>query len=181
MGSGTRRGVPYTWIVNHLADAQGQATPRSFLTAIRKASEETVYRFRDAERPLHYEGLKRGVQAASAIRIAELEEDHPWLSELMKPFAVRRSLVPFIEEVFEHVLNEAFGSIPEDVPGLAERLPKDLRSQGIYGLTTYLAQLGLLTPMQDHRLNMPDIYRIGFKLGRRGGIKPVPRTIAQPD
>jgi hypothetical protein len=35
--------------------------------------------------------------------------------------------------------------------------------------------------MQDHRLNMPDIYRIGFKLGRRGGIKPVPRTIAQPD
>jgi hypothetical protein len=35
--------------------------------------------------------------------------------------------------------------------------------------------------MQCHRLNMPDIYRIGFKLGRRGGIKPVPRTIAQPD
>jgi hypothetical protein len=99
----------------------------------------------------------------------------------MKPFSERRSLVPFIEEVFEHVLNEAFGSIPEDVPGLAERLPKDLRNQGIYGLTTYLAQLGLLTPMQCHRLNMPDIYRIGFKLGRRGGIKPVPRTIAQPD
>jgi hypothetical protein len=35
--------------------------------------------------------------------------------------------------------------------------------------------------MQGHRLHMPDIYRIGFKLGRRGGIKPVPRTIAQPD
>jgi hypothetical protein len=181
MGSGTRRGVPYTWIVNHLADAQGQATPRSFLTAIRKASEETVYRFRDAERPLHHEGLKRGVQAASAIRIAELEEDHPWLSALMKPFADRRSLVPFSEETFADVLNEAFGSIPEGVPGLAERLPKDLRNQGVYGLTTYLAQLGLLTPMQDHRLNMPDIYRIGFKLGRRGGIKPAPRTIAQPD
>lgn len=181
MGSGTRRGVPYTWIVNHLADAQGQATPRSFLTAIRKAAEESIYRFRDAEHPLHYEGLKRGVQAASEIRIAELEEDHPWLSELMRPFAERRSLVPFIEEVFEHILDETFGSIPEDVPGLAERLPKDLRSQGIYGLTTYLAQLGLLTPMQGHRLNMPDIYRIGFKLGRRGGIKPVARTLAQPD
>jgi hypothetical protein len=35
--------------------------------------------------------------------------------------------------------------------------------------------------MKDERLNMPDIYRIGFKLGRKGGIKPVPRTIAQPD
>ena len=90
-------------------------------------------------------------------------------------------MVPFSEETFADVLNEAFGSIPEGVPGLAERLPKDLRNQGVYGLTTYLAQLGLLTPMQDHRLNMPDIYRIGFKLGRRGGIKPAPRTIAQPD
>ncbi len=180
MGSGARRGVPYTWIVNHLADAQGQVTPRSFLTVIRRASEETIHRFRDAEHPLHYEGLKRGVQAASAIRIDELEEDYPWLPELMKPFADRRALVPFIEEVFEHVLNETFGSIPEGVPGLAERLPKDLRNQGVYGLTTYLAQLGLLTPMQNHRLNMPDIYRIGFKLGRRGGIKPLPRSIAQP-
>jgi hypothetical protein len=181
MGSGTRRGVPYTWIVNHLADAQGQATPRSFLTAIRKAAEESIYRFGDTEHPLHYEGLKRGVQVASTMRIDELKEDHPWLPELMRPFSERRSLVPFIEEVFEHVLNDAFGSVPEGVPGLADRLPKDLRNQGIYGLTTYLAQLGLLTPMQDHRLNMPDIYRIGFKLGRRGGIKPVPRTIAQPD
>jgi len=71
--------------------------------------------------------------------------------------------------------------MPEDVPGLAERLPKDLRGQGVYGLTTYLPQLALLTPMQGHRLNMPDIYRIGFKLGRRGGIKPVARTLAQPD
>jgi hypothetical protein len=181
MGSGARRGVPYTWIVNHLADAQGQATPRSFLAAIRKASEETIHRFRESEHPLHYEGLKRGVQAASEIRISELEEDHPWLSELMKPFAEWRSLVPFIEEVFELVLNEAFGSIPEGIPGLAERLPRDLRNQGVHGLVVYMAQLGLLTPMQDHRLNMPDIYRIGFKLGRRGGIKPVPRTIAQPD
>jgi hypothetical protein len=85
------------------------------------------------------------------------------------------------KEFFELILNEAFGAIPQDVSGLAERLPKDLRNQGVYGLTTYLAQLGLLTPMQDHLLNMPDIYPIGFKLGRRGGIKPVPCTIAQPD
>lgn len=85
------------------------------------------------------------------------------------------------KEFFELVLNEAFGAIPQDVSGLAERLPKDLRNQGVYVLTTYLAQLGLLTPMQEHLLNMPDIYPIGFKLGRRGGIKPVPHTIAQPN
>lgn len=178
MGSGTRRGVPYTWIVNHLADAQGQATPRSFLTAIRNAAEESIYRYRDSEFPLHYEGLKLGVQAASRIRIDELEEDHPWLPAIMTPFANSAS-VPMPEAVFDLVLSEAFESIPAGVPDLSERLPKDLRSQGVHGLITYLSQLGLLTQMKDERLNMPDIYRIGFKLGRKGGIKPAQRSTPQ--
>ena len=83
------------------------------------------------------------------------------------------------EAVFDLVLSEAFESIPAGVPGLSERLPKDLRSQGVHGLITYLSQLGLLTQMKDERLNMPDIYRIGFKLGRKGGIKPAQRSTPQ--
>ncbi len=31
MGSGIKRGRPYLWIPNHLADARNQTTPRSFL------------------------------------------------------------------------------------------------------------------------------------------------------
>jgi hypothetical protein len=69
MGNDSRRGAPYTWIVNHLADAQGQTTPQSFLNAIRKAAEESRHRYRDAEYPLFYDGLKLGVQAASVNRI----------------------------------------------------------------------------------------------------------------
>jgi hypothetical protein len=178
MGRDSRRGVPYTWIVNHLADSQGQATPRSFLTAIRKAAEESHHRYRDAEHPLFYDGLKLGVQAASVNRIEELEEDYPWLPTIMKPFANRAS-VPMTEAVFDQELSEVFGLIPADVPGLLERLPKEFRSQGVHGLITYLCQLGLLTQMKDERLNMPDIYRIGFKLGRKGGIKPAQRSTYQ--
>ena len=178
MGRDSRRGVPYTWIVNHLADSQGQTTPRSFLTAIRKAAEETRHRYRDAEYPLFYDGLKLGVQAASVNRIEELEVDHPWLSELMRPFASSAS-VPMPEAVFDRDLAKAFESIPAGVPGLLERLPRELRSQGVHGLITYLCQLGLFTQMKDERLNMPDIYRIGFKLGRKGGIKPAQRSTPQ--
>jgi hypothetical protein len=178
MGRDSRRGVPYTWIVNHLADSQGQTTPRSFLTAIRKAAEESRHRYHDAEYPLFYDGLKLGVQAASVNRIEELEEDHPWLPTLMSPFQNLAS-VPMSEAGFDRELSEAFKSIPDGVPGLSERLPKDLRSQGVHGLITYLCQLGLLTQMKDERLNMPDIYRIGFKLGRKGGIKPAQRSTPQ--
>jgi hypothetical protein len=179
MGRGEKSGVPYTWIVNHLADAQGKTMPRSFLTAMRIAADETRHRFFDAEHILHYDGLKYGVHAASDNRIAELQEDYRWLPNLMEPF--RGSSVPLSEDTFAHVLNDTFGSIPEGVPHLAEGLPNELRHQGVVGLTTYLVQLGVLTQMQDHRLNMPDIYRIGFKLGRKGGLKPVPRTLAQTE
>jgi hypothetical protein len=97
------------------------------------------------------------VQAASVNRIEELEEDHPWLQNLMSPFANSAS-VPMPEAVFDLDLSEAFGSIPDGIPGLSELLPKDLRRQGIHGLIIYLCQLGLLTQMKDERLNMPDIY-----------------------
>ena len=178
MGRDSRRGVPYTWIVNHLADSQGQTTPRSFLTAIRKAAEESRYHYREADYPLFYDGLKLGVQAASVNRIEELEEDHPWLPTLMSPFQNRAS-VPMSEAVFDQELIVAFGLIPSGVSGLLERLPKELRGQGVHGLITYLCQLGLLTQMKEERLNMPDIYRIGFKLGRKGGIKYAQRSIPQ--
>ena len=96
----------------------------------------------------------------------------------MTPF-VNRASVPMPEAVFDQELSEAFGLIPAGMPGLSERLPKELRSQGVHGLITYLCQLGLLSQMKDEQLIMPDIYRIGFKLGRKGGIKPAQRNTPQ--
>jgi hypothetical protein len=53
------------------------------------------------------------------------------------------------EAFFDLDLSEAFGSIPDGIPGHSERLPKDLRRQGIHGLIIYLCQLSLLTQMKD--------------------------------
>ena len=63
MGRDKRRGFPYTWLPNHLGDTRGQVSPRSFLAAIRRASEDPP---RDSyEYTLYYESIKRGVQEAS--------------------------------------------------------------------------------------------------------------------
>jgi len=179
LGDGSRRGVPYRWIVYHLADALGATSPRSFLAAIRRAAVATRQGDPAAEPLLSYDGLRLGAYTAAAVRIAELAEDYPWLPELMQPFA-GNFFVPFIEEIFEHKLLDAFGSIPEGVPHLAASLPKEFRHQGAYGLMDYMAELGLFTKMDNHRVNIPEIYRIGFNLGRRGGIKPVLRTMSTP-
>ena len=55
-------------------------------------------------------------------------------------------------------------------------LPERLRKQGVRGVMDYLEQLGLITFMLNGRINMPDLYRVGFGLGRKGGIKPALRS-----
>ena len=174
MGRDRRRGVPYLWIVNHLADGQGQASPRSFLAAIRQAAEDSRQRYDDYPLALHYDSLKRGVQAASEIRINELAEDHPWMRKLMQP--LRGLSVPCPKDQLEDRWQTEFDQIPDGVPDLLARLPERLGKQGLRGVMDYLEQLGLITFMLDGRINMPDLYRLGFRLGRRGGIKPALRS-----
>ena len=176
MGKDRRRGVPYIWIVNHLADGRGQTSPRSFLEAIKKAAEDSQ-RYSDYHLALHFESLKRGVQVASEIRINELAEDHPWLKELMSPLAGLS--VPCSEDAIYERWVEKIGTNPDQVFGLSESLPNGFRNLGRVGVFRYLEQLGLINFMRDGRVNMPDLYRVGFRLGRKGGVKPALRTSQQ--
>jgi hypothetical protein len=176
MGRDRRRGIPYIWIVNHLADGRGQTSPRSFLEAIKKAAEDSQ-RYSDYPLALHYESLKRGVQVASEIRIDELAEDHPWLKELMTPLAGLS--VPCAEEAIYERWVEKIGYKSDGAFGLSESLPESLRNIGRMGVFVYLVHLGLITIMRDNRINMPDLYRVGFRLGRKGGVKPALRASQQ--
>ena len=45
--------------------------------------------------------------------------------------------------------------------------------RGFDGLIQDLTDLGILQPLPDGRLQMPDVYRVAFGLGRKGGIKPL--------
>lgn len=176
MGKDRRRGIPYIWIVNHLADGRGQTTPRSFLEAIKMAADDSQ-RYVGYPLALHYESLKRGVQVASEIRINELAEDHPWLKGLMSPLSGLS--VPCSKDSIVERWLEQIGSVPDEVTGLTERLPDSLRRLESTGVLLYLLQLGLITYMRDQRFNMPDLYRVGFRLGRKGGVKPALRSSYQ--
>ena len=69
MGKDHRRGLPYTWLPNHLADALDEVSPRSFLAALRVAADDSASTDTTA---LSYEAIKHGVQAASRIRVVEI-------------------------------------------------------------------------------------------------------------
>lgn len=173
MGRDRKRGLPYSWLPGHLADAQGQTSPRSFLAALRRAAEDTQERYPEHEYALHYESIKRGVQQASQIRIQELAEDYPWIDTLMRPLS--GLLVPCEFETIkdrweqERVLEK----LRQQPPAEAKLLPVHL-GEGYAGLRRDLEELGIFSRMEDGRVNIPDVFRVGYRLGRKGGVKPLP-------
>jgi hypothetical protein len=169
MGTDRRRGVPYVWSVSHLADGRGRTSPRSFLAAIRAAAEDSFERYPSYTYALHYESIKRGVQSASEIRVREMAEDYPWVTNLMEP--LRGLTVPCAFETFAERWKESFPQGPGAAAG--NRLPPQHAELGWAGVRDDLTRLGVFETMRDGRINMPDLYRVGFGLGRRGGVKPI--------
>lgn len=168
MGRDRRRGVPYTWSVGHLADGRGQTSPRSFLAAIRRAAEDSSERYPQHEHPLHFESIKRGIQKASEIRVQEMAEDYSWVPDVLTTLSGMN--VP-IE--FDAIKGKWEGKFPGGAQGISgAQLPAQHADRGWDGVKEDLQRLGLLEVRKDGRIDMPDLYRVGFGLGRRGGVKP---------
>ena len=171
MGRDKRRGFPYSWLPSHLGDARGEVSPRSFLSALRHAAQDEPRV--NQEFALHYESIKRGVQEASKIRVRELEEDYPWVRPLFEPLA--GITVPCHFDEISRVWRQQ-GVVEELERGIADqavRLPPSHVSEGEDGVLLDLIELGLVERLKDGRINLPDVYRVGYGMGRRGGVRPV--------
>lgn len=168
MGRDKRRGVPYTWSVGHLADGRGKTSPRSFLAAIRQAAEDSSERYLQHDYALHFESIKRGIQKASEIRVQEMAEDYPWVPDVLS--ALSGMNVPAEFESVKKKWEEQFPSGPQIIS--STRLPAQHVDHGWDGVREDLRRLGLLEIKKDGRIDMPDLYRVGFGLGRKGGVKP---------
>lgn len=172
MGKDKRRGVPYTWSVGHLADGRGQTSPRSFLAAIRQAAEDSEERYVDYPLALHYESIKRGIQKASEIRVNEMAEDFPWVRVFLEN--LRGLNVPCEYDLVLDRWHQTYPNGPSSAHTDAhtERLPPQHVERGWEGIRDDLIRLGVVELKKDGRIDMPDLYRVGFGLGRRGGVKP---------
>jgi hypothetical protein len=168
MGRDKRRGVPYVWAVSHLADGKGRTSPRSFLAAIRQAAEVSDERYSTHPLALHYEGIKQGIQKASGIRVNEMAEDYSWVRTFMEPLTGLN--VPCDYSALLERWKNQFGDSPDGVS--IRGLPPQHAQRGWDGIKDDLRRLGVLDIKKDGRIDMPDLYRVGFGLGRKGGVKP---------
>lgn len=173
MGASTKRGKPYTWLVNHLQDGRDQVSPRSFFAALNTAA---AIASPDDDLPITYRGIQRGVQEASTIRVDEIKEDYPWVTALMSPLSGNLTVPCNFSDLAsiwrrEGTLAQLETSIRHQ--GSAAKLPPQHLDQGAAGVVIDLEGLGMLNRLDGKRIQMPDVYRVAFGLGRKGGVKPL--------
>ncbi|MEV7772733.1 hypothetical protein [Kitasatospora sp. NPDC086791] len=177
MGSDHRKGRPYTWLPNHLMDGVGRISPRSFLKALWTAAEATRASHPAQDRALHHEAIRKGVQEASKSRVEEVSEDTPWVRLAIEPLAGCQ--VPIEEakviDIWQNanltvaLAKDAARYAQADEPALVRTGPR--HPDDLPRLIEELKDLGVMTPPRsDGRLDLPDVYRIAFGLGRKGGV-----------
>lgn len=174
MGTSAKRGYVYTWVPTHLADAKGRLSPRSFLLAFREAAEWTEQHESDTVKALDYKGIQQGVTKASEIRVGEISEDYPWVRPLLE--AARGLTVPCqISDLTAYWKRDRMAQFRQ---AISAKLPPrrygtdPLRKTTTDALIEDLVELAVLYRTEDDRLNMPDIFRVGFGIRRMGGVRP---------
>lgn len=170
---GHKRGFPYTWLPNHLVDGRDQVSPRSFFAALRSAAASDPPQ--GWEYALHYRAIQSGVQQASQIRVKEItQEDYPWVEPLMEPLKTRITVPCTVDDVVSlWNANHTLDGIEAALAKTDVKLLPPHFDEGNVGVLRDLKDLGVINYLWDGRIQVPDVYRIAFGLGRRGGVKPL--------
>lgn len=157
MGSGRdpRSGYSWTWVPNHLKDAHGIIAPRSMITLFKSAASHALNVTPSGKfmRLLAPEELKEGLRETSRRRVVEMHEEHPVIMrlELLKDISLPASAADVVQ---------ALSKAPEEVED-------DFGVAGVRILDE-LTRLGVVDGLPKDRIDIPDIYRLRFKIGRKG-------------
>lgn len=166
MGKDPKRGISYSWVPNHIQDANGEISPRPFLKCFMFAAmelcghEEEVEKL-EGDRLISSTSLQGAITKVSKDRVNELIlEEYGWLEVLSRRLNGQTMLMErteFLKYLF-----------PENWPeNERETLPGTTPDE----LMEALENLGIFFETKDGRVNAPEIYLHGFGLKRRGGIK----------
>lgn len=172
MGAGSKRGRTYAWIVGHLADAFGDTSPRSFLTALQKAA---AFKPEPKDTVIDHNGIRAGVQDASKVRLDQLQEDYSWISEVIR--ALEGLEVPCEPKAFTgRWADRATVEIITNAATVTHSLlPLELKTTGgpaEEALLEALKNIGVVEFRDEKRINVPDLFRVEARIKRRGGVRP---------
>ncbi len=178
MGSDARKGHVYSWWYKHLADGKERVSPRTFAASLKEAlSASQKPGSAHVLMPL---GIQQGVRAASEARVNELGEQYFWVSTALAAFNDRTPAS--VQEIYG-----VWNGVGIDGAPTPRLIREQCLAQNIFmpwdesdklktpsqKLRDTLVELGILILRdEDTRLDMPDIYRLGYRIRKRGGVSP---------
>jgi hypothetical protein len=168
MGSNKKRGLVYTWVPLHLSDAANTCSPRTFLTAWKKAAQRVPA---PADRAIDHLGLLDGVRSASQSRLNELYEDYEWIRPSLE--ALKRQFVPMSREQLFQLWRDSkvMLSIESSTYDEVSRTPAGLTdSPGLEPLLEAMKAVAVMDERSNGKINVPDIYRVEAGILRKGGV-----------
>ncbi|MFB6518828.1 hypothetical protein [Streptomyces sp. NPDC056401] len=175
MGTDRRKGHTYTWVPNHLQDGLGRVSPRTWLHALFRSAQLTAERYAGHPLPLHYDAIRESLSSASKNRVDELTDDIGWAALAVK--LLEGSQVPMEPSAvrFAWESNRLSGRIVE----LLEDVKQGSGPRKIDNPTAILEELlelGVMTRRTNGAIDLPDVYRLAFDIGRKGGVARKPVT-----
>lgn len=167
MGSAVKKGESFTWIINHIQDANRRAVPRSIVQLVEQAAriELDVGRAAGA-RVLSPVSLRRALDRVSTNRVDQVmsQGGFPWLQGLKErlsgqhvPWDSRRELERLLAGNWEEPWSRGDPLVRPPAENTRE-------------LVDVLVELGILRDRGLDTYDVPDLYLEGLGLRRKGGV-----------
>ncbi len=156
MGSGPKKGYTYRWLPARIKDAGGRIVPRSFLRLLRNAALATIRSGQPrTEALMESTSLVGALKQTSKDRVAELIDEYPFVRRVEN--LEGRTMLMERAEVVKLLANP-----PAADDGFARR------GDAVFD---ELGRIGVLEVRGDGRIDVPDIYRYGYGIKRKGGAR----------
>jgi len=169
MGNGRNKGATYPWTYNHLADAKGIVTPRSFLKLFVEAAKHNQVPTGQVLTP---EGIRHGLREASKVRVEQLAVEYRWVKRALAPLAGIK--VPCdredIYDLWQQSNTVKVILTAAQKEGFLPPFPNRSTGDKEELLENAMERIGVLTYRSDGRIDMPDLFRIAARMFKLGGV-----------
>ena len=176
MGRTNKKGGTYDWPYNHLADAVGRVTPRSFIKLFVEAAK---FGQAPSQQVISAEGIRHGLREASKVRVDQLGIEYPWIKRALAPLA--GLVVPCAEELLFSRWRESkttkliIEASEDEQNGFLSPFPLPARGSELVLLASAMQRIGVLSVRETGKYDIPDLFRVAAQMLKKGGTTPTSR------
>lgn len=166
MGANSNKGLSFRWLLEHLRDGNGRATPRTLIWLIEMAAESEIGHPRaTGNRLLHHTALRNALDKVSKQHVDHaITHELPWLAGLGERLRRDRA-VPWerrdLLKLLSHRFDDGWG------PERSDSRPPGKSAEDVLAS---LVDLGIVRARRAGDFDVPDLYLEGLGLKRRGGV-----------